>query len=224
MRRYIAFEGIDGAGKSTTLRAVLRALRSRGEFVFGLGAHAWLDIEATRVIIDTREGRAKHAPDDIVRAFLTDRLEYSAHILPPILRRYDVIGDRSVLSDAVYLEALYGSSAEDYLTLATAQGVKLPDHIVFMDVDPAVASERVTTRGRQTKHYENAYDLSKVRGVYKRLLSPGGWIAARTDYSIIINGAARDKSDVISEALLVVAGVFGRQDMLELTARSGVEA
>ncbi|MEV0232227.1 GNAT family N-acetyltransferase [Nonomuraea sp. NPDC050786] len=170
MGYYIAFEGVDGAGKSTGIRAALAAFRERGVQVFGVGQHSWLDIESTRVIIDAREQRRTPDVADIADAYIRDRALQNGELLTPLLEEAHVVGDRSIYSDAVYQEAIYGIPAEQILKAYHDLGGRCPDLVVFFSIDPGEAAVRIEQRGGLARHYETKYTLDQITTVYERVL------------------------------------------------------
>jgi thymidylate kinase len=152
---FLVLEGCDGSGKTTLREALARYLISRGMPVATIGQHSWLDLEASRTIIDVRERRRSVSPEMIAKSYFVDKRMHALHNVSPQLKRSTVLADRWIFSDAVYQEALYGMSArtimEDHITSKTL----LPDVCIWVDVPSAVAYSRVVKRVRKTRHYEN---------------------------------------------------------------------
>ncbi|MEV5148887.1 AAA family ATPase [Streptomyces sp. NPDC052727] len=168
--RFLALEGIDGSGKTTTARLIARHVRGTGRPLSRIGQHSWLDPRAARVIIDVREHRPRrHTPAEIADAYFRDK-RLQARAIGDLLEHRTVLSDRYVFSDAAYLEALYGIPARETLDRHHAAGTRFPDLIIYLDVPVDEAAHRVVTRAKSIRHYENSYTLDQVSGVYRTLL------------------------------------------------------
>lgn len=171
-RRYpfVALEGCDGVGKST-IRDVLRdALVAAGTPVAMVGQHSWLSPRVAQLIVDVRERRRRHSPEAIVEAYAIDKQLHTSQTIEPALSKYLVIADRSIVSDAVYQEALYGIPAEVSLRQHASRKTRFPDCVVFVHTDVKEAYRRVSTRSKHKRHYERPTDMRKIMSVYARLL------------------------------------------------------
>ncbi|MGW7416035.1 AAA family ATPase [Streptomyces sp. NPDC054863] len=168
--RFLALEGVDGSGKTTTARLIATHVRDGGHPLSRIGQHSWLDPSAARVIIDVREDRPhRHSNREITEAYFRDK-RHQALAVEDLLRDRSVLSDRYVFSDAVYLEALYGIPARETLDRHHAAGTLLPDLILYLDVPVDEAAHRVVARGKSIRHYENSYTLGQVSEVYRTLL------------------------------------------------------
>ncbi|MDO0925040.1 AAA family ATPase [Streptomyces sp. TG1A-8] len=167
---FLALEGVDGSGKTTTARLIAEYVRSQGHPLSRIGQHSWLDPQAARLIIDVRENRPhRHTRQDITDAYFRDK-RLQAESVGDLLRHRSVLSDRYVFSDAAYLEVLYGIPARETLDRHHAHGTLLPDLIIYLDVPVDTAADRVVARGKSMRHYENSYTLDKVSRVYRSLL------------------------------------------------------
>ncbi|MGK9230879.1 deoxynucleoside kinase [Inquilinus limosus] len=167
---YLAFEGCDGVGKSTIRQRVAAYLAESGFPVVEIGQHSWLDIAAARVIIDARENRRRLPPDEVCRAYILDKQLHSSE---NILRNHNkalIVADRSIVSDAVYQEALYSISADDSIGRYVSENLVFPDIIIYVSVDIAVAIKRIETRSKHRRHYERECDLRIISDIYDRIL------------------------------------------------------
>ncbi len=89
---------------------------------------------------------------------------------------------RAVFSFLIEGEALPESSARRLPSLSAAgtvcgvartlgfDGVWIPDVVLFLDVDPAVALERIRARGEQLDRHENLGDMQHARETYLKAL------------------------------------------------------
>jgi len=140
---FIAFEGIDGSGKSTAARAVADHLRARG-----------LDVVLTREPGGTElgreiraillEGQNQLAPGTELLLMCADRAEHVATVIRPALNAGAiVISDRYAGSTRAYQGYGLGldmSSVNTAIEIAT--GGLCPDLTILFDLDPELAHER----------------------------------------------------------------------------------
>jgi deoxyadenosine/deoxycytidine kinase len=100
------------------------------------------------------ELRGPHRPGDIV---LTDRCFLEDTIFADVLHEDGFISPTEM---KVYMETV--ASMESY--------VRLPDLIIYLDVDPAVALARIKKRGRACEANMELSYLTKLRASYQRWL------------------------------------------------------
>lgn len=147
--RFIAIEGIDGAGKSTLARALAEAL--------GLGPCAALTSEPSRnevgrfarACLEGQVPAAQHySPQQWAALFVADRLQHARDIHTWLLSGRHVVCDRYALSTLVYQGWGRGDAqVRDYIR-ATMRGPGYlePDLTVWVDVPIAVAAARMGSR------------------------------------------------------------------------------
>jgi dTMP kinase len=165
--RFVAFEGIDGSGKSTALRHAADALRRRGERVW-----------ATREETDgptgelVRRSIAEHWPPVATAfQFLADRARHAHEIEARLAAGERVLCDRFLHSTLAYQAVtLAGVLPEPRAWLRGLHDgwCPMPDRVVLFNSDPAKAVSRIAARGAATA-YEKAAFLGKVRAEYLAL-------------------------------------------------------
>jgi dTMP kinase len=171
---FVALEGANGAGKSTIRDILETELTARsGRPVFMLGQYGWLDPNATRTILTTREFLTTRSTDELLSAHITDRRLTNREIIVPNLERGYVVGDRSIVSDGPYLEALAGIPAEEVFDLYEEAGLRLPDLVAYVKTDVRIALERISVRKQNRKAYEGEHHLGLVIAAYDRLITTG---------------------------------------------------
>lgn len=151
--RFVTFEGIDGAGKSTQIAAVVDAIRARG-----------LEVVQTREPGGTPLGEklrelVLHEPMNLeteaLLMFAARREHLAALIEPALARGAWVVSDR--FTDATYAYQVGGRGlAEDkFRTLEHWVHAHLqPDLTFVFDVDPAVAAQRLASGRDQADRFE----------------------------------------------------------------------
>lgn len=150
--RFIAFEGGEGAGKSTQARLLAEALRSRGiDTVLTREPGGTSGAEAIRSLLlqgvpgDEAPGWNPRAEALLFAAARSDHVERL--IRPALVRGSWVVCDRFLDSSRAYQGGGGGLSDEDIRTLHTIGSAGLlPDLTVLVEVAPDVASARLALR------------------------------------------------------------------------------
>ena len=164
--KFITFEGIDGAGKTTQIQALQRFLTDRG-----------IEVVRTREPGGTPLGekiRALLLNDDMnlmaeTLLFFAARSQHITDVIVPALQRGAwVLSDR--FTDATYAYQVGGKGFEAQKVLALEAIVQEgfgPDKTVVFDLDPAIAAKRLaTTREPDRFEKENRDFFTRVRNAY----------------------------------------------------------
>ncbi len=153
--RFITFEGIDGAGKTTQLRLLAARLRSEGAAVVETrepgGAPG---AEAIRsLLVEGEPGR--WSPEAETLLFTAARRDHLERTIRPALARGDtVLCDRFADSTRVYQGAVRADLRAMVDALhALAIGIE-PDLTVVLDLDPGLALGRGLARGGREDRFE----------------------------------------------------------------------
>ncbi len=195
--RYVAFEGIEGAGKTSVAALVAQLLRDRGHDVVEVrepgGTAAGEAIRELLLHSDHLEPWAE------ALLFAAARSELAAAVIQPALARGAwVLGDRSVYSSLAYQGAGRGLGMDAVRAVNEAGlGGVWPDRVVLLDVaaDEGLARQEVTDRiGGQGAGFQEA-----VAGAFAQLA------AAVPDRFVVFDGAAR-LEDVGRRALAALTG------------------
>ena len=163
--RLVAFEGIDGSGKSTALAAVAAGLRADG-----------LRLETTREETLGPTGEAVRRsiaegwpPLATLHLFLADRARHVAQEVAPALAAGRlVLCDRFLHSTLAYQSVTLKDAVPDppaFLRGLHAGWCPEPDHVVLVTCDPEAAVSRIAQRGQATA-YEKARFLGQVQQAY----------------------------------------------------------
>ena len=165
--KFITFEGIDGAGKSSHIAGVVDFLRRHG-----------LSVVSTREPGGTPLGEklrelllsdAMHLETEALLMFAARR-EHLAQLIEPALARGDwVVCDR--FSDATYAYQGGGRGLDKTKFAQLEQWVHghlQPDLTFLFDLPPAVAGQRIAAQGRELDRFEQERDdfHSRVRQAY----------------------------------------------------------
>lgn len=158
----IALDGIDGAGKTTQVRLLERALVGIGETV--VVSKEPTDGEWGQKLRDSAlSGRL--AFDEELDAFIRDRQDHlKRKVIPALEAGSVVILDRYYFSTIAY----QGILVEDYTTLEQQirADVVVPDAAYWVDLPTQLAVSRVAARDGKPNLFENQDDLAKAADIF----------------------------------------------------------
>jgi dTMP kinase len=202
---YIALEGSDGCGKSTQHKLLINALElaypDREIFsTFEPGGSSF-GTELRAIAIEpktySRETRAL--------AIALDRsLNIAESIVPALNRGAIVIADRCFVSSLVYQGS--GEDLSEDLVMATAQlavGEVIPDLVLWIDVLPRVATERLQAAGKPADYFE-AKGLDFQRKIYNGYLT---FYSQDSDLLTRIDGS-RSPAEVHEQIMSIVENLI----------------
>ena len=163
----IVIEGIDGAGKTTHARKLVRWLRKNG-------IRTRYTFEPTRGVIGRilEKMASKRKVDVRVEAllFAADRIDHLNKIIKPLLEKgFIIISDRYVHSSIAYQSITVGDQGwvEELNKFA-----EKPDLVILLDVDPETGLKRIK---RKRARFERIEILKKVREKYLELAEREGF-------------------------------------------------
>lgn len=164
--RFITFEGIDGAGKSSHIDAMAERLRAGGATVVQTREPGGTELaERLRELV-------LHAPMDALTEALivfAARRDHLQRVIEPALARGDtVLCDRFTDASFAYQGGGRGFSLEVLGQLEQwVQGHLQPDLTVWFDLDPAIAAERrAAARAPDRFEQQDAAFFVRVRQAY----------------------------------------------------------
>lgn len=141
--RYIAFEGIDGAGKSTVASRFADALEAGGKQVVRVREPGGTEVgEGIREILLGHDWNPAPWPEALL--FAAARAQLAAEIIRPALAAGAwVVGDRSVYSSLAYQGGARGLGIDVVRRVNEAGlGDVWPDLVVLLEVEPETALAR----------------------------------------------------------------------------------
>ena len=180
----IAFEGIDGSGKTTQIERVARFLQEQSYPVTVTHepnhSSKWGQLIQEKV----KKHREEVTPETELEWYVKERKwDLTHNILPALKKKHVVLVDRYYLSNAAYQGALNTFSLEDVLQKNAFAHV--PDLWLILDVTVPLGQARIRDRNKQQNEdqLEKADYQEKVRTNYKTLseMDIGGavrWIDA----------------------------------------------
>ena len=151
--RFITFEGIDGAGKSTHIAGVAELLRLHGYQVVSTREPGGTPLgEKLRELL---LHEPMHLETEAMLMFAARR-EHLARVIEPALARGDwVVCDR--FSDATYAYQGVGRGLDKAKFAVLEQWVHghlQPDLTFLFDLPPGVAEQRISAQGRELDRFE----------------------------------------------------------------------
>lgn len=203
MSKFIVFEGIDGAGKTTQIKLLCERLKRRGIDCYITAEPT--DMPSGKLIREALSGRIKTTTAEMADMFAHDRVIHNkdeekgidAHLNDGIT----VISDRYYYSSLAYQGSELGFDAVAALNLNNPD-IRTPDICLFLDLSPEKSLERIGKRAdTPTEIYENYDYLEKTRrmffDVFERLRARGEHIEI-----IDASGSAEEISDKIIDCVL----------------------
>ncbi len=152
---FVAFEGVDGAGKSTQVRLLGEHLERSGREVVICREPGGTSLgeELRRILLDPGSGDLQ--PEVEVLLFMAARAQLCNKIIRPELQSGKaVISDRFLWSSVVYQGVVGGLGVEEVLSIGrVATRGLLPELTFLVDLDPAAShsglddGDRMESRG-----------------------------------------------------------------------------
>ena len=175
---FVSLEGIDGAGKSTQLQAVVDVLRAAGREVVLSREPGGTEVgEKIRELLLHQTMR----PATEALLMFAARQEHVLRVIEPaLLGGVDVVCDRFTAATLAYQGGGKGIPTERLEALArwVHPGLQ-PDVIVLIDVPPEVAAQRLAqTRQRDRFEQESVDFFARVRVNYlqQAAAAPDRWL------------------------------------------------
>ena len=141
--RYIAFEGVEGAGKSTIAHRISEHLSLRGEVVVSVREPGGTDVgEKIRAVLLTMDHDV--VPRAEAALFAASRAQLMAQIVSPALAEGAwVLSDRTAYSSLAYQAGGRGLPLDEVWTLNDiALGGVWPDVVILLRLEPDVGLAR----------------------------------------------------------------------------------
>jgi len=170
----IAFEGIDGAGKTSQAKLLCKALTRDGYNVLYLkeptdGPYG------SRIRALAQEGRDEISPREEFRLFLDDRRQDVAENIKPALEKGSiVVVDRYFYSSIAYQGAL-GLDPE-FINRENRKIALCPDLVIYLSIPAEEAPARIEKiRGDSSNLFERLDYLKKVKSIFDAMTYPEIW-------------------------------------------------
>ncbi|MDF1578131.1 MAG: dTMP kinase [Desulfurivibrionaceae bacterium] len=160
----IAFEGIDGTGKSTQIALLADYLAAKGYRV--AATREPTDGPYGRKIRSLFTKRCHLTAEEELALFMADRREHVRElILPALAEGKVVLTDRYYLSTAAYQGALGHDPAR--IIVENEKFAPLPDLVILLELTPAESVHRIKNlRGESLNDFEREDGLAAVAAIF----------------------------------------------------------
>ncbi|MBK9254338.1 MAG: dTMP kinase [Saprospiraceae bacterium] len=182
---FIAFEGIDGSGKSTQVKLLSEKLKSSGHKVYATFEPT--DSPIGSLIRNIFNHRIEADHKTIAALFVADRLDHLLNktngIVQKLEQGYTVITDRYYFSSYAY----HGTHMDmDWVISSNQMAAEIlkPDVNIYIDMLPEESMERIKSTRSNIEMYETLENLKAVRSKYLEAFEK----LCRQENIITING------------------------------------
>jgi dTMP kinase len=165
----VALEGIDGAGKSTLARALVRAATRHG--VRAVARREPADAALGRM---AQEAGRRDAWTGAMY-FTLDRFLARPALERDLATHRLVVTDRSFHSTLAYQGSALGPTAVRRIEELSRRVTHPPDRVILLEIEPAEALRRLGERGGGRGPLERRRTLERVARRYRALASRGRW-------------------------------------------------
>ena len=193
--RFIVFEGIDGAGKTTQIDLLTKRLQAEGRRVYRTAEPT--ESVSGGLLRDALSGVSKRSACEMAALFVLDRIFHNTNPVNGIEKMLadgvDVICDRYYYSSLAY----QGSETDERWVREmnlNCPEIRRPDICVFLDLTPEQSMERIGKGRVMTEIYENAERLERVRRKFYSVFE-----ALRETDRICVVNAARTVEEIHEE-------------------------
>ncbi len=194
--KFIVFEGIDGAGKSTQVEMLSSHLRKLGHSVM-LTAEP-TSLESGKAIRRALSGEESRSEEEMAAMFALDRIAHNRELASTLAEGTHIICDRYY-----YSSLAYQGQATDYSWVKAMNidcpAIRRPDICIYLDLTPEQSLERIKARNGELEIYEN---IEKLTGVRRAFLSVIEDLRAEGEHILVIDASL--SSEQISKSIFEI--------------------
>lgn len=165
--KFIVFEGIDGAGKTSQLKRLQTSLETLGHTVYKTQEPS--DLPVGKLIRSVLSKEIVLPAESLAHLFAADRLDHLENRSHGMLSKLDqghfVICDRYYYSSLAYHSLDVDMHWVYDLNKFAVERLKA-DLTIFLDIDPAVSMQRIQKGRTETELFEKQDILTQVRNNY----------------------------------------------------------
>jgi len=201
---FIAFEGIDGSGKSTQVKILKEKLEAAGQKVYTTCEPT--DSPIGKIIRDIFTHKMEADHKTIAGLFIADRLDHLLNKTNGILKKleegYTVITDRYYFSSYAYQSPHMDL---DWVVNANSLSANLrrPDLNIYIDISPELSIERLNRGRTSIELYETLENLQNVRNKYFEVIE-----LLKTEENVLITDGNRSPETIANEIWEKIADQF----------------
>ena len=165
LKKFVVFEGIDGAGTSTQMR--LLAERDSGKKIAFTAEPT--ERPTGKFLRQILAGKEKVSPQTAAYLFAADRAEHlwgQGGIVDQTKNGLTVVSDRYLFSNLAY----QGVTCGEDLPKTLNSPFPLPQLLFFFDISAQKSLERVEKRGEAKEIYENEKFLNDTASRYRAII------------------------------------------------------
>ena len=199
--RFIVFEGIDGAGKSTQVELLKKRLEAEGRRVSVTAEPT--ELESGRALRRALSGETPKSECQMASMFVLDRI---AHNVEPEsgIRAVTESGSDLICDRYYYSTLAYQGQTTDYgwvkaMNLSCPE-IKRPDLCIYLDLLPEQSLARIRKRGEAAEIYENMERLTAVRRAFLSVIED---LRAEGERIYVVD-ASRDPETISDEIFAIV--------------------
>lgn len=203
---FVAFEGIDGSGKSTQVRLLQERLRNEG-----IPCYATMeptDSPIGALIHQIMTGRVKTDNQVIAALFVADRLDHLLNEIDGIAAK--VQEGVTVITDRYYFSSYAYHSVDmdmEWVIKANepSSSILRPTVNLFIDTEPDTALERIAKNRFHPELFEKKSRLAAVRQKYLEAFE-----RLKDQETVLIVDGNRDQQEVAQDIWEKTKGFFGK--------------
>ena len=203
--RFIVFEGIDGAGKTTQIELLAARLQKAGRRIYRTAEPT--ESVTGGLLRDALAGVSQRTACEMAALFTIDRVFHNVNPVNGIEKMLadgiDVICDRYYYSSLAYQGSETDPGWVRDMNINCPE-IRRPDICVFLYLTPAQSMERINRNRVTHESYENEERLERVRRQFMTAFD-----ALRDTDRIAIVNAARTPEEIHEEIFRTVAPLLG---------------
>lgn len=201
---FLAFEGIDGSGKSTQLQFLSKRLKESGISYYTTMEPT--DSPVGSLIHQVMTGRMRADHKVIAALFAADRLDHLLNEVNGICHKIEE--GTAVIIDRYYFSSYAYQSVDvpmDWVITANELSSRIlrPDINIFIDADPDTALERIAKNRFQRELFEEKARLVQVRLKYMEAFEK-----LRDCEKVVVIDGNRGQEEVAGDVWQAVQGYF----------------
>lgn len=203
--KFIVFEGIDGAGKTTQIKLLQTALSN-----MGIPVSVSAEPTGSPIGIEIRKalsGEISKTQEQLAQLFALDRIEHNTDknngIIKTLSDGVSVISDRYYYSSMAYQGAEIGIDKVISLNLNNPE-ITRPEICIFLDLTPEQSMERILRAREKRDIFETHEILKRTRDMFMTVFE----YMSKLGDNIVKIDASRKVEEVSGDILRTVLNMF----------------